>query len=65
MKVRGVIKLIEAEGWQLDRQSGSHRQFTHLTRRGVTTVAGHPGDDVHPKTLGSIMKQAGIRRTSQ
>jgi predicted RNA binding protein YcfA (HicA-like mRNA interferase family) len=27
MKVRQVVKLIEADGWRLVRQRGSHRQF--------------------------------------
>jgi predicted RNase H-like HicB family nuclease len=26
------------------------------------TVAGHPGDDVHPKTLKSILTQAGVKQ---
>jgi predicted RNA binding protein YcfA (HicA-like mRNA interferase family) len=61
-KVRDVIKLVEDAGWVLDHQTGSHRQFKHPTRPGIVTIAGHPGDDVHPKTLNSILKQAGLRR---
>ncbi|WP_331001492.1 type II toxin-antitoxin system HicA family toxin [Nostoc sp. WHI] len=30
MKVREVIKRLEADGWYLDRTKGSHRQFKHL-----------------------------------
>jgi len=40
--VREVIKLIEADGWYLDRQRSSHRQFKHPTKPGLVTVAGHP-----------------------
>jgi predicted RNA binding protein YcfA (HicA-like mRNA interferase family) len=29
MKVRDVIKRVEADGWYLDRTKGSHRQFKH------------------------------------
>jgi predicted RNA binding protein YcfA (HicA-like mRNA interferase family) len=29
VKVKAVIKLIEADGWRLVRQTGSHRQFHH------------------------------------
>jgi predicted RNA binding protein YcfA (HicA-like mRNA interferase family) len=29
MKVREVIRLLERDGWRLDRQSGSHRQYRH------------------------------------
>jgi predicted RNase H-like HicB family nuclease len=34
---------------------GSHRQFKHSTKPGRVTVSGHPRDDVHPKTLKSIL----------
>jgi predicted RNase H-like HicB family nuclease len=29
MKVREAVKRLEAEGWQLSRMHGSHRQFRH------------------------------------
>src|SRR5438132_746146 len=29
MKVRAMIKLIEEDGWYLDRTRGSHRQYRH------------------------------------
>jgi predicted RNA binding protein YcfA (HicA-like mRNA interferase family) len=61
MTVREVIKLIENEGWQLNRIKGSHRQYNHPTRLGVVTVPGHPGDEVAPGTLNSILKQAGLK----
>jgi predicted RNA binding protein YcfA (HicA-like mRNA interferase family) len=59
MKIRDVIGLVEAAGWRQVRQRGSHRQFKHPAKSGVVTIAGHPNDEVHPKTLGSILKQAG------
>lgn len=62
MKVREVIRLLESAGWVLVRQSGSHRQFRHPTRRGTVTIAGHGRDDLHPKTLASILRQAGLER---
>jgi len=45
MKVRAVIKLIEADGWRFVRQTGSHRRFRHPTKPGTVTVAGKPSDD--------------------
>jgi predicted RNA binding protein YcfA (HicA-like mRNA interferase family) len=33
VKVREIIRLIEEDGWQFDRQKGSHRQFTHPVKR--------------------------------
>lgn len=60
MKVRDVIRLIEAEGWIFHRQRGSHRQYKHPTKAGKVTVAGKPSDEMAPGTLGSILRQAGI-----
>ncbi|HJQ33661.1 MAG TPA: type II toxin-antitoxin system HicA family toxin [Pyrinomonadaceae bacterium] len=62
MKVREVIKLIEKDGWRLVVTEGSHRQYKHPTKPGRVTVAGHLRDDVHPKTLKSILTQAGLNR---
>jgi len=62
MKVRAIIKLIEIDGWREVRQTGSHRHFRHPTKPGTVTVAGHPRDDLHPKTMASIMRQAGLSK---
>lgn len=62
MKVRAIIKLIEWDGWRQVRQTGSHRHYRHPTKPGTVTVAGHPRDDLHPKTEASIMRQAGLNR---
>jgi predicted RNA binding protein YcfA (HicA-like mRNA interferase family) len=59
MKVRDVIRLLEADGWVLARQRGSHRQFRHPVKPGRVTLAGKPGDELAPGTLNSIWKQAG------
>jgi predicted RNA binding protein YcfA (HicA-like mRNA interferase family) len=59
VKVREVIQILERDGWRVDRQSGSHRQFRHPDRPGTVTVAGKPGDEVPRGTLGSIWRQAG------
>jgi predicted RNA binding protein YcfA (HicA-like mRNA interferase family) len=61
VKVREVIRLIEADGWRHVRTRGSHRQYNHATKRGVVTVAGKPADDIAPGTLNSILKQAGLK----
>jgi predicted RNA binding protein YcfA (HicA-like mRNA interferase family) len=62
MKVADVIRLLEREGWQLSRTRGSHRQYRHPRRAGKVTVAGKSSDTLHPKTLSSILKQAGIHK---
>ena len=63
MKVREAIKLLEGDGWRLERQSGSHRQYRHPTKPGTVTVAGGGklNRDVPPGTLNSILKQAGLK----
>jgi predicted RNA binding protein YcfA (HicA-like mRNA interferase family) len=58
VKVREIIRTLHEKGWVLVRQKGSHRQFQHPIKLGTVTVAGKPGDELHPKTLASILKQA-------
>lgn len=62
MRVRDLIKLLESDGWRLVNTEGSHRQYKHPEKRGRVTVPGHLSDDVHPKTLASVLKQAQIKR---
>ena len=62
MKVRDVIKIIEADGWYQVSTKGDHRQYKHATKAGRVTVAGHPSIDVPPGTLVSILRQAQIQR---
>jgi predicted RNA binding protein YcfA (HicA-like mRNA interferase family) len=40
MKVREIIKLIEADGWYLAITRGSHRQYKHPTKAGLVTYRG-------------------------
>lgn len=60
MTVREIIKAIEADGWYLARQRGSHRPFKHPTKPGLVTVAGHPPKILAPKTVKSVLRQAGL-----
>ncbi len=63
MKVRDALHILHKDGWQLTRTRGSHRQFTHPSKPGLVTLAGHPGDELAPGTWNSIRRQAGWRRT--
>lgn len=54
------MKLLEADGWYHVNTKGDHRQYKHAVKLGRVTVAGHPSDDLHPKTLASIFRQAQI-----
>jgi predicted RNA binding protein YcfA (HicA-like mRNA interferase family) len=60
-KVREAIRLVEADGWRLVGQRGSHRQFKHPHKLGRVTIAGKPSDDLPPGLWRSILAQAGIR----
>jgi predicted RNA binding protein YcfA (HicA-like mRNA interferase family) len=60
VKVRDVLKTLEADGWVIVRTKGSHRQLKHPTKLGTVTVAGKPSVDVPIGTLKSIWKQAQI-----
>jgi predicted RNA binding protein YcfA (HicA-like mRNA interferase family) len=57
MKVREVIKLIEADGWYLVTTRDCHRQDKHRIKPGRVTIAGHPRDDLAPGTLNSVLKE--------
>jgi predicted RNA binding protein YcfA (HicA-like mRNA interferase family) len=60
VKVREVIRLIRADGWHNVKAKGGHRQYKHPVKRGRVTIPGRPNDDLAPKTLESILKQAGL-----
>jgi predicted RNA binding protein YcfA (HicA-like mRNA interferase family) len=65
MKVRDVIKLIEADGWVYIGSKGDHRQFKHPSKPGKVTVPGKPSSDLPRGTEKSILAQAGLTRRSQ
>jgi predicted RNA binding protein YcfA (HicA-like mRNA interferase family) len=62
VKSADVIKLLEADGWQLKRVKGSHHHFKHPSKPGLVTVP-HPRKDIPLGTLRSIEKQAGVSLT--
>ncbi|MCX6060022.1 MAG: type II toxin-antitoxin system HicA family toxin [Chloroflexi bacterium] len=62
MKVRDIIKLIEADGWYIVVTKGSHRQYKHAKKPGRVTIAGHPSDEMAPGTMNSVLKQAQLKQ---
>jgi predicted RNA binding protein YcfA (HicA-like mRNA interferase family) len=58
-KARRVYAALAAVGWQLKRQSGSHRT---LSRAGYPDFffAFHDGEEIGPKMLARIAKHTGI-----
>jgi len=61
MKVRDAIKLVQADGWTVDRIRGSHRQFRHPTKPGTVTISGKESLEIPRGTMNSILKQAGLK----
>jgi predicted RNA binding protein YcfA (HicA-like mRNA interferase family) len=59
MDSKDLIKELEQDGWFWHSTTGSHHHFKHPTKPGKVTVP-HPKKDMHPKTLKSIRKAAGI-----
>jgi predicted RNA binding protein YcfA (HicA-like mRNA interferase family) len=60
MKVREVIRIIEADGWYLIQSKGGHRQYKHPLKSGRVTVPGQMNADLDKKTEKSILRQAGL-----
>lgn len=58
-KVREVIRMLEADGWYIKAQRGSHRQFAHPVKKTKVTVNRSLNDDLSQFELNSIWKQAG------
>lgn len=61
MKVRDIVRVLEANGWRLARTRGSHHHYKHPTSSGLVTVPGRGGDDLAAGTVNSILKQAGLK----
>jgi predicted RNA binding protein YcfA (HicA-like mRNA interferase family) len=55
-----ILRALTKDGWTMDRQAGSHRIFTHASKPGRPTVAYHAGQIIPPKTLRSIIAEAGL-----
>ena len=51
--------MLEADGWYLVKQKGSHRQYKHPTKKGRVTVNEKPSTTLDQFILNSIWKQAG------
>jgi predicted RNA binding protein YcfA (HicA-like mRNA interferase family) len=57
---RAIIRELEADGSRPAGVTGSHHHFKHPIKQGKVTVP-HPRKDLHPKTVRSIYRQAGLR----
>jgi len=56
-----VIRVLRQVGWYVHHQRGSHVYLKHSDYPHMRiTVAIHAGETIKPKTLQSILKQAGL-----
>lgn len=60
MKVREIVKRIEADGWYRIKAKGGHRQYKHPAKPGRVTVPAQLSAALDKKTEKSILKQAGL-----
>ena len=63
MNYRELLKILERDGWRIERVVGSHQQFRHPSKPGTVTVpgGGKGSKDVPIGTLNSVLKQAGLK----
>ena len=59
MKSANLIRLLNTDGWTLDRVRGSHHVFKHPAKVGIIVVP-HPKKDLGTGLVRAILKQAGI-----
>jgi predicted RNA binding protein YcfA (HicA-like mRNA interferase family) len=64
LKVREVIRRLQAAGWRHIRTAGDHRIFRSGDGR-TTVISGKLGDDVRPGTYRAILRQTGIEDESK
>jgi predicted RNA binding protein YcfA (HicA-like mRNA interferase family) len=61
MSVTELIKDLKQDGWYIVRTKGDHRQFKHPIKKGLVTVSGKLSDDIKKGTLGSVLRQDGLK----
>ena len=63
MSYRELVKILEADGWTLERTVGSHLQFRHADKPGTVTIAGGGKllRDIPRGTLDSLLRHAGLK----
>ena len=60
--VKKLIDIIEADGWFLSRQKGSHKQYKHSSKKRIVAIPDHgKNDELEHFLVNSILKQAGLK----
>lgn len=60
IKPKKLLKTLEQDGWKIVRIRGSHHILKHPVKEGLVTIPLH-SQDLKPKTLSKILKQAGLK----
>ena len=60
-KVREVVAILDANGWVLVRQNGSHRTYKHPECALLVTVSGQWNSTLSVGMLTSIRRTTGIK----
>lgn len=60
MKPKELIKILEANGWQLQRSRGSHYTYKHEHIPVLLTIPVH-NKDMKIGTLNQLLKAAGLK----
>ena len=60
MKPKELLKILQADGWVIDRVRGSHHILKHPIKPGRPTIPMH-NKNLKPGTYNSILKQAGLK----
>jgi len=55
-----VKNRLQADGWFIKKQKGSHVHMVHPSKPGKLTIPNHGKKDLKPGTLGAIWKYAGL-----
>ncbi len=62
MKPREIERIILDDGWVYKNTKGDHKHFVHPTKPGKVTIPqSKKKSDLHPKTVKSILAQAGLK----
>lgn len=62
MKVRDVVKALEADGWEFARRGGrsSHRLYKKESVSAEISISGEDSKDVSPGQLQDIRRKSGL-----
>jgi predicted RNA binding protein YcfA (HicA-like mRNA interferase family) len=64
MTSRDVVQILQAHGFVLKSQKGSHQKWVHSETGKVMIVPCHKGVTIKPGTLASIRRGSGLPRTA-